>query len=537
MLIDARTLGADAQIEADLCVVGAGPVGLTVALELGRAGRRVCVLDAGGATGTEPVPGEVEGEPYPPLGDARRSGIAGTVALWNAELAPGRWGARLVPLDPSDFDGWPFDGAALEPFHARACELFGLGTFDPEPERWGVPVPLGEEVESAVYRFAPASVFAEDVRAELERSREVTCYVNARVLQLEEEAGRITRARVASAPGRELTVAAPAFVLALGGIENARLLLLSELARDSPVGRFYMDHPTLRARLELAPGASADALALLDLRRDGGRLALGHLRLTEELRRREGLLTSGFIVAPSQERAERTRAAVATLAHGPRTGRALARALAGADLVALAAARKASARVPALRAGARVWPSLGLLNTLGLGPVSGWSRLPRTTRRFRVFDAYQVIEQPPESERRITLGQERDEYGQPLARLHWFVTDREVESAQRSQELLGQALAAAGLGRLVTSAELAPDGDPRTLLHPTAHHHLGAARMADDPARGVVDADSRVHGLANLFATGTSAFATGGFVNPTLTAVALALRLADHLSDTLTSPS
>ena len=72
---------------------------------------------------------------------------------------------------------------------------------------------------------------------------------------------------------------------------------------------------------------------------------------------------------------------------------------------------------------------------------------------------------------------------------------------------------------------LAPD--------PNAHHHVGTTRMHADPGQGVVDAHGRVHGLTNLFVTGSSVFPTGGFANPTLTIVALALRLAEHLDKQL----
>jgi choline dehydrogenase-like flavoprotein len=544
MLADARSLADGERIETDVCVVGAGPAGLTLALTLARAGVEVCVLESGGPT-DEPLAGEVEGEPYPPLATTRRRGIGGTAALWNSQLAHDRWGARLLPLEAGDFEerpdvpgsGWPFPRSTLDPFYARAAARCGLGAFTPDPADWvtsrtSVPA-LGDTVETAIFRFAPASVFREDARAELERSPAI-CYLGARALALDHRDGRAVALRAASAPGRELTVLARAYALALGGIENARLLLLSGLAsEEGPVGRFFMDHPTLRARLVLDASVRADALALLDLRRDGTRLALGHLTLAAGVRRREGLLASGLILAPAQPRAERTQVAVAALRSGSRSPAALRAATRGGDLVALAAARKLTARtgVPApLRL---AWPSVGLLNTLGVGHTGGWSRLPRAARRFRAFDTYQVIEQAPEPERRVTLAAERDAYGLRLPRLHWFVSERELASARRSQELFAAAFATAGLGRLVTSTQLAPDGDPRSVLHPSAHHHIGTTRMAPDAARGAVDADGRLHAAANVFATGTSVFPTGGFVNPTLTAIALAERLGDHLAAAL----
>jgi choline dehydrogenase-like flavoprotein len=136
-----------------------------------------------------------------------------------------------------------------------------------------------------------------------------------------------------------------------------------------------------------------------------------------------------------------------------------------------------------------------------------------------------VVELWPERERRVELGSRRDELGRPLARLRWFVADRELEALDRTEELVAGALDEAGLGRLTTARQV---GDE---LHPTAHHHLGTTRMADDPRRGVVDRDGRVHGIPNLYVTGGSVFPTAGYVNPTLTIVALAARLAAHLQE------
>jgi choline dehydrogenase-like flavoprotein len=82
-----------------------------------------------------------------------------------------------------------------------------------------------------------------------------------------------------------------------------------------------------------------------------------------------------------------------------------------------------------------------------------------------------------------------------------------------------------GLGRVEIDAEATPD--------PNTHHHMGTTRMHRDPRRGVLDEHARVHGVANLFVAGSSTFPTSGFANPTLTIVALALRLADHLDQRL----
>ena len=285
------------------------------------------------------------------------------------------------------------------------------------------------------------------------------------------------------------------FVLALGGVENARFLLLAGLGNAHDlVGRFFMDHPTVRCRLDPAPDA-LPRLGAYDIRRVNGQLRVTAFGLGEETLRREGLPNGGFFVVP---------------AAGPRRL---------GDLAA-AAHRRVARAVPALAPTTRLAARSALLNTLGVGPVSGWSRLRRPPS---AFDVHHVLELWPERERRVELGSRRDELGRPVARLRWFVAEREREAHDRAEELVAGALDHAGLGKLETARQV---GDE---VHPTAHHHLGTTRMADDPHRGVVDADGRVHGVPNLYVTGGSVFPTAGYVNPTLTMVALASRLAAHL--------
>lgn len=541
-------------------MLGAGPVGLVVARNLASAGARVCVLESGPLERRDGVSasldGEVTGAAYVPLATSRGGGLGGTANEWTSELARGERGARYAPLEPIDFEerdevpnsGWPFQRSALQPYYERAAALCGAGPLFEATSAWEDPrqrlaLAAEEDVETRIVHYGPQSVFTGEHRRWAEKTATATVYLRARALELEGDTDRVSSVLAASAPGRTFRVAARAVVLALGGIENARLLLLSRRSAPSGlgnqhdlVGRFFMDHPTARCSLELAGPASLRTLVLYDTFHRDGRLAQGTLGLSERALRRERLLNSGSIVAPTVERASRALQSVAALRAQLRTGRLtvdavvrLRAAALGADAIAAAAYRRLVERVPALEPTTRLWPTTRLLNTLDIGHVSGWSRLPFAARRFTSFGLFQMIEQAPEPERRITLSASKDQFGQPLPRLHWFVSDRERASMRRTQELLGAALARAGIGRLVRTDELEAIGAGESPLFPSAHHHLGTTRMHVDPARGVVDEHGRVHGTANVFVAGTSVFPTGGCINPTLTAIALALRLAEHL--------
>jgi choline dehydrogenase-like flavoprotein len=326
----------------------------------------------------------------------------------------------------------------------------------------------------------------------------IRAFLGGTAVDVERDGDAVSSLRVAAGPGRSFTVRARAFVLALGGVENARFLLLAGLGNAHDlVGRFFMDHPTARCQLDPSPDA-LPRLGTYDIRRVNGYVGVTAFGLPEETLRRERLPNGGFFVVPA-----------------PGAPRRLG------DLAA-AAHRRVARAVPRLAPTTRLTARSALLNTLGVGHVSGWSRLRRPPS---AFDVYHVVELWPERERRVELGSRRDELGRPVARLRWFVADSELDALDRAEQLVAVALEEAGLGTLATARQV---GDE---LHPTAHHHLGTTRMADDPRHGVVDGDGRVHGIPNLYVTGGSVFPTGGYVNPTLTIVALASRLAAHLRE------
>jgi choline dehydrogenase-like flavoprotein len=136
-----------------------------------------------------------------------------------------------------------------------------------------------------------------------------------------------------------------------------------------------------------------------------------------------------------------------------------------------------------------------------------------------------MTEQVPNPDSRITLSSQRDRFGQPRARLDWQLTDDDYRTIEVGQRTIDEELRSAGIGRLEGKYA---DESPRPTLT-GGWHHLGTTRMHDDPKQGVVDANCKVHGIRNLFIAGSSVFPTGGYANPTLTLVALAARLADHL--------
>ena len=270
---------------------------------------------APGEAPADVLDGEVTGGTYEPLDAMRAQGVGGTSTLWSSEIVRARRGARFGRLRPVDFEqradipfsGWPFDRAELDPHYDRAAEICGIGALSDEPSAWQVtprtvPLQLSDGIVTQIVRYGPGSIFTRDLPEAASRSEDVTLVVNARALRIEAEGGggRVRRILAASAPGHTFQVEAQLFVLALGGIENARLLLLSNDDpetglgnRQDVVGRLFMDHPTASCRLIPCRAAERGAARALRHRLPPGTDGQGILGLADETVRREGLLNSG----------------------------------------------------------------------------------------------------------------------------------------------------------------------------------------------------------------------------------------------------
>ena len=148
-------------------------------------------------------------------------------------------------------------------------------------------------------------------------------------------------------------------------------------------------------------------------------------------------------------------------------------------------------------------------------------------RDERFYSIWSLAEQSPNPDSRIALIDKRDALGMPRVKLNWRLSELDTYSVLRTLELFAQELGRSDLGRLRIGTF------PETFHY--GNHHMGTTRMSDDPRQGVVDAHCCVHGMTNLYVAGSSVFATSGASTPTLTIVALALRLAKHVKESMRS--
>ncbi len=536
MLEDFDTCNEGISVETEVCIIGAGAAGITLARQMVAAGIEVCVLESGGtdyeSTVQDMAEGTSIGYPYYPLVDSRLRFFGGTTSIW---------GGRVAQLDRIDFDrrswiphsGWPFEKSALAPYYARAqrqldvAEIYGSDNMAEQ---------LGHHSEPFDSRLLRAAFWQFDEQSErftIRRCADLVNAPNARILlhatvvniQSNPAGTAIEGVRIANLRGGRGTIAAKAYVLAAGGMENPRLLLSSNDVQKNGlgntndlVGRFFMEHPRARG----AHVRSQRIGQLLDmfprLQRHGGHRYAALLRGSEALQERAGLLNTSLSLSVRQHADDR-------LVLHKRVYRTL------------------KERLPPNRLGRSLWL---LVRQGSVRARERFKHLYRWNSVNRNHDNVYVVvraEQAPNPDSRVTLTGETDALGMPRLALDWRFSDVDKRTVSTLMSVFDQELRRCDLGHLETSPWLSDGGpvwetDPLISNHPIGgYHHIGTTRMASSPRHGVVDAHCRVHGLNNLYVAGSSVFPTGGWANPTLTILALALRLADELEKTVGRPA
>lgn len=562
MFIDARQVAEGSRLEADLCIIGGGAAGITIARELRGRGTRVALLESGDrqpdAATQALYAGTVTGLPYFPLDTCRLRQFGGTT---------NHWGGLCRPFDAVDFQsrdwipgsGWPIDRAAMEPYYARAAPLMRV----PFPQDWTVERWTGRDhrprlpfdparVESQLVQILPQRVrdFGKDFETDLGQADDVMVYLWANVTEIEtdENGTSVTGLRVATLSGRTFRLVAHRFVLATGGLENPRLLLASRARRSAGignehghVGRHFLEHPRFVAGL-LAPADQELRADFYAPHHVGGAEIEGYLELSRALQRSERLaeveVRLGLDYDPGFDAALESGdvQAFRDLARDSRSLGTL-----GPDVLEvmgdLMTWRRSVLFGPPIplpfpeligqlirstpaEVHASIPDLLGDIVATGylrLGGPLPISAITLTTR----------IDPQPNPDSRVSLTDELDPLGVPRIALDWRLSELDRHSARRTLELLAAEVGRVSIGRVRLTFDEAGSAWPPDLAG--GWHHMGTTRMATRPEDGVVDADCKVHGMANLWVAGSSVFATAGSGTPTFLLVALALRLADHL--------
>ncbi len=534
MFLDAREVENNVLIETEVCIVGAGAAGITLARELMGQPFRVCLLESGHFKFDEDIQSLYQGEnvglPYASLDNTRSHNFGGSTHYW---------GGFCRPLEENDFtyrswvphSGWPFTKAELAPYYRRAHDICQLKSREYDAAYWQSTLdnprlrvlPFnGNRVTNVIAQYSPPTRFGKAYKADFDRLSNVTTYLHANVVDIEtsETAQEITRVRAMSLAGNSFWVSAKMFVLAMGGIEVPRLLLSSNETQKAGlgnqhdlVGRYFMENPRLTTgTIQLAnPSAFSD---LYDVTYTYFRLPVtAHIAVTEQCQKDFGLLNCNMrmlTVYPGDE------------SEGVESLKRLYWRI-----------KKGKGPNPFVYK----YPDPGMVknaaNVIADFPKVAASVYCRYTRPKQWAQKYELIaiaEPDPNPDSRVTLNHELDRLGMHRVCLDWRLSPLVKHTIRKTQQILSEELERSGLG---TIENLLTDDDtwPSGLMG--CSHHMGTARMHQDPKHGVVDANCCVHGIANLFIAGTAVFPTGGKDMPTITITALALRLADHIKTLL----
>jgi choline dehydrogenase-like flavoprotein len=546
MIIISTELPEDGPLTAAVCIIGAGAAGITLACELDGSGIKVILLEGGGMKPDPRLVDDFRGSanaPHPDPTQFRRAAFGGTTSLW---------GGRCVPFDPIDFEtrdylansGWPIPYDELASRYPGALDYCDAGRYDftvqgslahPAATIAGFD---GEGIvlDHCIERYSLPTDFGKRYRQRLERSTNITTLLNARCVRLVKRSGedRIDAAEFADSAGRRRQVRAAVFILAAGGIEVPRLLMCSDPEgsglgnRSDRLGRFYSCHfENILGRV--VPHGSAVAFHFE--KTTDGVYCRRQLRFSAAAQRGHRLPNAAFrLHFPDYSDATHGSSVMSTIY--------LAKSILLPEYRAiLQHSARGSAQSP-------VWPHVRNVLT-GVPQLAGFSfdwlfrmRLARRKLPYTLVPnadgSYPLefnFEQTPTESNRITLGADSDRDGLRRVQIAWRVSAADVQGATRALLLLRNVMNRSGTCRLELEEQTLVEQLGRSA--PLGGHHIGTARMAATEKDGVVDINGAVFGLPNLYIASSAVFPTSSHANPTLSIVALAIRLAAHLKSAL----
>jgi choline dehydrogenase-like flavoprotein len=538
LILDFRELDNHKELEFDLCIIGAGAAGITIAREFIGSNTKVCCVESGGLFLEEETQSLYDGE-----------NVGLPYSLYSTRLrffggSTNHWTGHCKPLNEADFterswvphSGWPITRKIMDPFYERAQKLCELGAFiyderllegltDARPIDW-----LPEKLINKFWQASPPTRFGIVYKEEIEKATNVTVLLNANVTNLSANntASSLDDIQIATLEGKVGRIKAKKFVLACGGIENVRILLNSNGVvpqglgnQNDLVGRFFMEHIGVTCGTLVAKDtpdhfstySSRPGIRFTSPILHNGQNPVDILIracLSDQLQQKERLLNcAGFLNGKWDSE------------HGISVARELRDNLKNWEIPD--------------DFWKKVWQVMKDLDEVAIQTYQGMFNEGETVvpPKFTSYNLYVTSEQAPNFDSRVKLSEDKDQLGMKKVQLDWRLTKLDKRTLQELSKAFGTELGRLNLARLkIEDWLLSDDNDwPPTLGK--GNHHMGTTRMSDDPKKGVVDKNCRLHGMDNLYIAGSSVFPTGGYSPPTLTIVALGVRLADHLKDAL----
>jgi choline dehydrogenase-like flavoprotein len=527
----------------DVCIVGAGPAGIALALACEEYGLSVLLLESGHSavdqiSNSFSAGHEVDLKRHAPPEVAICRGLGGT-SRW--------WGGRCVPFDDIDFANrkyapesvWPVRHEDLSPWYPKAAAFFGIGS-----AKFHITVDTMSHLDGAslddLERWAPAPNIATVYHDRLEASAGISVVMGATVTAIDlNEDGTAVAGLTIDGAGKSVRISPKRVVLACGGLETTRLLLIAQRKRpesfggpNGALGRYYMGH--LSGKIADIVFDDPDSASLHDFFLESGTYVRRRFTIPRDIQVRENLLNTAFWVDNPYLHATD---------HGNGTLSLIWLLLAVRPIGRLLASE--GARLSQLGPLPHRWlphilnvvlsPISTFVEITGIfrgrylsSPAKPWFLIRSASGRYAL---HYHAEQNSNRESRVSLSQNRDALGLPFLQVALQFDESDADSVVRAHQTLDKALKVSGLGRLDFYDLMQSDQTERVIGQARdGYHQIGTTRMGKNPGESVVDVNCRAHGLKNLYAASSSVFASSSQANPTFLIVALALRLAEHLS-------
>ena len=553
MIIEAKQIIENTCFEADICIIGSGPAGISLALEMQKSNKKIIILTGGVAHETAANQDFNKGFAFPkgshePLEENRRRAFGGTSLVW---------GGRCIPFDPIDFEerswipysGWPINYDELVPYYKKASLLCKSGTFEYDVSNSFKHLKGNEIIEgidnedivsSKLERWSTPVNFAKDYFEILKESTNIEVLLDTHLISIAtENGGDAVTSIIAKAEKKIITIKATTYVLACGGIENPRLLLASKSEfhpngignNNDVVGRYYMSH-FFGIYAGLAPINRINIV--YDFERDQEGVYCRRRWAITKKAQNERKMGNGIFFLHQANNQDGHRNPLFSIVFVTKF------------ILSLFAEKSITkAKQKWLKSKSDISSHLSVI------VKDGWKQLPAiikiASKRFQKrrlpfvlpsvksnkLGLYFQTEHFPNPKSRISIVEnELDLVGIPRVSVNINFTDIDKKTIVEAHRIFVNRYLKAGIGAIYFNEKgLINFIEEKINTFNSSAHHLGTTRMSESPRLGVVDKNCKVHGINNLYIAGSSVFPTGSHVNPTLTIVALAVRLGDYLNN------
>ena len=463
----------------DFVIIGSGPAGLTLALNLEKQKFKIALVEAGDRYFSEESQNYYKGEKnfeFPRKTDeSRLSMFGGTM---------GHWGGTCRPLDSYDFYKWPFKKDELNIYLEDATKFLEIKNSFREEY-------INQNLKLIEFQVSKVQ-YGEKYFNKIKNSKFITLFLNSPVINLNGKNFKTEKAKIFSKERKKTyELSGKVFVLSSGGIENSRILLNLDNSNKKlhysnlPIGNYWYEHPFKELgngfvkKTNLKKNLNTSLNHFVNMFNAGNESDAYSFAPTENFINNNSILNSCCWLVTHQRSNNNYKNIIK--------------------------------------------------NLLCISPNLSQDVLNMFNKKISCgATIYSSWEQEPEYQNRITLSKKKDQFNNFLPKIIYKKSELVRKTASNVFEEIGHYLIENDLGRLAGYEFLFDEN--KTYLSDAGWHHMGGTIMGINDKSSVVDKNLKVHGSKNLFIAGSSVFPTGGHANPTLTIVELSLRLGNYLS-------